>query len=418
MFHAVCRKYGVLRGPMLDDLIEGRLPSARPAAEGRRIAIAGSSGGAKGLLLDYASEQGPRLATLAPATAAALSRTSIPACRLRTRSMSAPRPVQPQKFSEICRLICADPNVDLFIMQGQLPITAGEPYPIAPFQEVLAATDKPVICYGRTAQNVTDAGRAFQAKAGLPFIQGLPETLRAAACLVAYAEAVRRGIAPLPPSRGEASSLAGAAFERSLEAHGLRLPRSARAKTPDEAAARAADIGFPVALKILSPAALHKTEVGGVALHLADRAAVRAAAAAMAARVPGPHDGFLLQEMVDGLELIAGVREDAQYGPVLAAGLGGVLVEALDDVALRLLPVDEAMAEEMLRGLKGAKLLGAFRGRRARDVAAAARAIAGLSRFFLDRRPFIADLEINPLMVLEQGQGVRAVNVRLVRRNG
>jgi acetate---CoA ligase (ADP-forming) len=97
--------------------------------------------------------------------------------------------------------------------------------------------------------------------------------------------------------------------------------------------------------------------------------------------------------------------------------LGGVLVEALDDVALRLLPVDEAAAEEMLRGLKGAKLLGAFRGGRARDVAAARRAIAGLSRLFLDHRPFLADLEINPLMVLEQGQGVRAVDVRVLRRD-
>jgi acetate---CoA ligase (ADP-forming) len=419
VFDAVCRKYGVLRVPTLDDLIEGCLafgPGRLP--KGNRIAIAGFSGGAKGLLLDYAHEQGLELATLAPATAAALKPRVDPGLPAENPlDVGATTGVQPQKFSEICRLICADPNVDLFIMQGQLPMTADEPYPIGPFQDVLAATDKPVICYGRTAQNVTDAGRAFQAKAGLPFIQGLPETLRAAACLINHGAALERGIAPMPPPRGDAPSLAGAAFDRSLEAHGLTLPKSARAKTPDEAAAQAADLGFPVALKILSPAALHKTEVGGVALHLADREAVRVAAAAMIARVPGPHDGFLLQEMVDGLELIAGVREDAQYGPVLAVGLGGVLVEALDDAALRLLPVDEAAAEEMLRSLKGAKLLGAFRGKGARDVAAACRAIAGLSRLFLDHRPFLADLEINPLMVLEQGQGVRAVDVRVLRRD-
>ena len=154
-----------------------------------------------------------------------------------------------------------------------------------------------------------------------------------------------------------------------------------------------------------------------MALGLADRDAVRAAAAAMAARVPGPCEGFLVQEMVDGLELIVGVREDAQYGPVMAAGLGGVLVEALDDVQVRLLPVDEAMAEEVLRALKGARLLGPFRGRRPRDVNAAARAMAGLSRLFLDHRPFLADLEINPLMVLEEGHGVRAVDVRLLGRD-
>ncbi len=419
VFDAVCRKYGVLRVPTLDDLIEGCLafgPGRLP--QGKRIAIAGFSGGAKGLLLDYAHEQGVELAAFAPATAAALAPRVDPGLPAENPlDVGATTGVQAGKFSEICRIIVADPNVDLFIMQGQLPMTADEPYPIGPFQDVLAATQKPVICYGRTAQNVTDAGRAYQARAGIPFIQGLPETLRAATCLIAHAEALRRGVAPLAPPRGDAAALAGAALDRLLETNGLTLPKSAQAKTPDEAAARAADIGFPVAVKILAPGALHKTEVGGVALHLADRDAVRAAAAAMAARVPGPRDGFLVQEMVSGLELIAGVREDAQYGPVMAAGLGGVMVEVLDDVVLRLLPVDEAMALEMLRSLKGARLLDAFRGQRARDVVAAARALVGLSRLFLDHRPFLADFEINPLIVLDEGQGVRAVDVRLVRRD-
>ena len=415
VFDAVCRKYGVLRVPTLDDLIEGCLAfMPRRLPRGKRIAIAGFSGGAKGLLLDYASEQGAELAVFAPATAADLKPRVDPGLPAENPlDVGATTGVQPEKFSAICRVICADPNVDLFIMQGQLPLTADEPYPLGPFQEVLAATDKPVICYGRTAQNVTDAGRAFQAKAGIPFIQGLPETLRAANCVIAHAEALRRPVAPPPPPRGNAGALAGAAFDRLLEGHGIALPKSARAASPEEAAARAAELGFPVAVKIHSSDALHKSDVGGVALGLRDRESVRAAASAMPAR-----EGFVIQEMVDGLELILGVREDAQYGPVMAAGLGGVLVEVLDDVALRLLPVDEAMAEDMLGGLKGAKLLGPFRGRPARDVAAAARAMAGLSRLFLDHRPFLADLEINPLMVLAEGNGVRAVDVRLVRREG
>ncbi len=174
-------------------------------------------------------------------------------------------------------------------------------------------------------------------------------------------------------------------------------------------------------MKIVSPQALHKTEIGGVALNLGDAAAVRAAAETMADRLRAHDprariDGFLVQEMVEGLELIVGVREDAQYGPVMVAGIGGVLVEVLNDVAIRLLPVDEALAEEMLLSLKSAALLGAFRGRAVRDVAAAARAMAGLSRLFLDHRQFLADFEINPLTVLAAGDGVRAVDVRIVRR--
>jgi succinyl-CoA synthetase beta subunit len=202
----------------------------------------------------------------------------------------------------------------------------------------------------------------------------------------------------------------------------LTPPQSAFAKTLDEAAAQAARLGFPVALKIVSPQASHKTEVGGVALGLRDAAAVRSAAEAMRARLAA-HDagarveGFLVQEMVDGLEMILGVREDPQFGPFMVAGLGGVAVEAVRDVAIRLLPIDEATARDMLQSLRGAALLAAFRGRPARDIDAVVSAMTGLSRLFLDHRPWLSDLEINPLMVLAQGQGVRAVDVRLIRPN-
>jgi acyl-CoA synthetase (NDP forming) len=423
VFDAVCRKYGVLRCPTLDDLIEGCLAFGQGRLpKGRRIAIAGFSGGAKGLLLDYAAEQGATLAAFQPETATQLGPRIDPGLPPENPlDVGATTGVQPKKFSEICRIITADPGVDLFIIQGQLPYTEAEPYSPDPFLEVMAATEKPVIAYGRTAQNVTEAGRAFQAKVGVPFIQGLPETIRAAQNLVRYAEALRVGVAPLPPPRGAASALDGEAFARLLASHGLTQPRSAFARTPDDAARRAAELGFPVAAKIQSPQALHKTEVGGVALNLADASAVRTAAEAMAlrlaARQPGATiDGFLLQEMVDGVELIVGVREDPLYGPFMLAGLGGVLVEVLRDVAIRLLPVDEAIAAEMLASLRGAPLLGEFRGRPARDLPALARAMAGLSRLFLEHRPFLRDLEINPLVALAAGAGVRAVDVRPVRR--
>jgi acetate---CoA ligase (ADP-forming) len=417
VFDAMCRKYGVLRQKTLDDLIEGCLAMRQGRLpRGRRIAIAGFSGGAKGLLLDYAAEEGVALATLAPETAAALKPRIDPGLPAENPlDVGATTGVQAQKFSEICRIVANDPNVDLFIIQGQLPFTADERYPIEPFVEVRASTDKPIIAYGRTAQNVTDAGRAFQAKAGIPFIQGLPETIRAARTLIRYGEALGRPIAPLPPAMGSEAGLAGAAFERAFAAHGLTLPRSAVALSAAEAVAQAEAIGFPVALKMLSEG-VHKSDLGGVALGLHDAAAVTRAAEAMAARLGADLEGFLVQEMVGGLEILAGVREDPQWGPVLVAGLGGVLAEVLDDVALRLLPIDEAEAREMLLALDGAVLLGPFRGRAARDVDAAAHALAGLGRLFLDHRPFLADLEINPLIVLEAGKGVRAVDVRVVRR--
>jgi succinyl-CoA synthetase beta subunit len=120
--------------------------------------------------------------------------------------------------------------------------------------------------------------------------------------------------------------------------------------------------------------------------------------------------------MVSGIEVILGVREDAQFGPFMVVGLGGILVEAVRDVAFRMLPVDEADARAMLEELRGKAILGAFRGAPARDVEALVAAIRGLSDLFLDHRHLLADLEVNPLIVGAAGEGVRAVDVRLVRR--
>ena len=280
------------------------------------------------------------------------------------------------------------------------------------------STDKPILAFGRIAQNVSDITRKFQRETDVPFIQGLPETVRALQGLVRYAAARRRGVAPLAEPLGRAESLTGEAFEALLAAHGLTPPKSALARTPDEAGAAAARIGFPVAVKVVSAAASHKTEVGGVALGLGDAQAVRAAAEAMAARLallPGAQlDGFLVQEMVNGLEMIVGVREDPQYGPFMLVGLGGIMVEVMRDVVIRLLPVDEDTAREMIGALRGVPLLGSFRGRPPRDTDAVVQALTGLSRLFVDHRLWLSDLEINPLIVLSKDEGVRAVDVRMI----
>jgi porphobilinogen deaminase len=126
--------------------------------------------------------------------------------------------------------------------------------------------------------------------------------------------------------------------------------------------------------------------------------------------------GYLVQEMVDGLELIVGVREDPQFGPFMVVGLGGVLVEVLRDVVIRLLPIDDATAREMIGSLRSAPLFGAFRGRPPRDTDAIVRAMVGLSRLFVDHRKWLSDIEVNPMIALAEGQGVRAVDVRIVRQ--
>src|SRR5205823_2204921 len=144
--------------------------------------------------------------------------------------------------------------------------------------------------------------------------------------------------------------------------------------TPNEAAAAAAAIGGPVALKAVAPGLLHKTEAGGVRLGLEGTGPVREAARVMAERLAADGHaptGFVLQEMVEGgVEMIAGIVHDPQFGPVVACGAGGTLVELLKDVSVRLTPLTRDDAAEMVRALKTYPLLAGYRGGPSRDVGA------------------------------------------------
>jgi len=420
---AVCRKFGVIRAHSLDEMIEHCLVvGQRRWSRGPRIAMVGFSGGGKGLFLDYAADEGAVMAELSTETmeiVAAQIDPGLPAQNpIDCGAGMAPRQ---DDFRKLCIDVAADPGVDIMAVQGHLPSSPDDSGDATVFSGIYDSTDKPVVAYVRVSQNVTEDGRAFQAAAQVPVTQGLWQAVRAINGLVGFSRARERGIAPLPPPSGDPGQLEGAAFDALLAEKGLTPPRSALCKTAEEAATAAARVGFPVALKIVSPQASHKTEVGGVSLNLADADAVACAAGEMTARLSA-HDpaatveGFLVQEMVDGVEFILGVREDPQFGPFMVAGLGGVLVEAMGDVALRMLPVTEDDAREMLKELRGRAILGAFRGRPPRDTDALVGAMCGLSDLFLAHRNTLADLEVNPLILLEEGAGVRAVDVRPVRR--
>jgi acetyltransferase len=244
--------------------------------------------------------------------------------------------------------------------------------------------------------------------------------IRALSGLAFYGARKGWTVAPLADPTGQPDALAGENFTATLARHGLTPPKSGFAPSAAEAATAAASIGFPVALKIVSAQISHKTEVGGVRLNLKSPEEVERAALALAASIeqamPGtPIEGFLLQEMVEGIEMIIGARTDPLYGPMLVVGAGGILVELVKDVSFRLLPVTPDDARAMVGELKVAKLLAGFRGRPAADMDALVAAICGLSDMFLTHRHLLSDLEINPLIVLPQGHGVRAVDVRPVR---
>jgi acetyltransferase len=198
-----------------------------------------------------------------------------------------------------------------------------------------------------------------------------------------------------------------------LQRHGLTPPAEALAPDASEAALKAKDIGFPVALKLLSPEIIHKTEAQAVVLGLESAEAVEAQGRLLLAR-SSTGSKLLVQKMVVGMEILLGARMDAQFGPLIMVGMGGIFVEVLKDTALRLLPVGEEEALEMLKELKGYRLLEGVRGQPRRDVKAIVRAITGLSDLFAAYRDYLSDLEFNPLIVREEGLGLAAVDVRMI----
>jgi hypothetical protein len=199
------------------------------------------------------------------------------------------------------------------------------------------------------------------------------------------------------------------------------LPPEALATSEEEAIAAAAKIGGAVALKVQSPAIVHKTEAGAVMLGLSGDAAVRDGYRAVLARAKAASpnakiDGVLVQAMAKrGREIILGVTRDPDFGPMLMVGLGGIHVEVLKDVAFAPVPLTSDDALALIGDLKGAALLDGVRGAKSADKRALAELMAALSRFAADHADQIAEIDLNPVIVHPAGDGLSVVDALIVK---
>jgi acyl-CoA synthetase (NDP forming) len=198
----------------------------------------------------------------------------------------------------------------------------------------------------------------------------------------------------------------------------LPLPRGGFCPTADEAVRVAEDIGFPVALKLASRQIVHKTEFDGVKLNLQSASSVREAFRAIEARVTrekgaGAMDGVVVQPMIyGGVELMVGVTQDLSFGPLIGFGLGGIHVEILKDVSFRVTPITDADAAEMVRSIRGYRLLQGYRGHPPADIPALEELLLRVSRL-VEEVPEIEELDLNPVIALPPGQGCVVVDARI-----
>ncbi len=259
-------------------------------------------------------------------------------------------------------------------------------------------------------ENLPEATAQMLMQNGVVPFHGIEEALAAAEIAAGIGEIWAKPLpAPLlkvQASEGTAVTLSEDEAKRALAAHGLTVPEGRTAATPETAADAAVSLGFPVVLKGLGVA--HKTEAGAVKLNLVSREAVLEAAKAMA----GVASGYLVEKMVAKpvAELIVGAMRDPVAGPVLTIGAGGILVELLEDSAILTLPASEAAIREALSGLKIAKLMDGYRGGPKGDIDALVAAVASAASYVATNASILEELDVNPVMVLPEGDGVVAAD--------
>lgn len=425
---AVFRSCGVMRCDDLDELIDVALACTFcPPAKGNRVGIVTVSGGVGGWMSDVLSLQGLEVPEFSRSLQGRL-REFLPsfAAVFNPVDVTAGSGTTDHHVRSLETVLDSD-EVDALVIVQALSTDVGLKREAERYRAAAAARKKPIVMFSYPLP--MDGMVPWLAEMGYPVYLSLRGCARAIAALVergqpvppALPDAKAAGDVAVPPElREPGQSLTEHESKRILDAYGIKGPAQSLARTADEAVAAAKALGFPVALKIQSRAIAHKTEMGGVKLRLGDEAAVRDAYAGIidGARKAAPSadiQGVLVQRMAPaGLEALTGVVVDPTFGPMITVGLGGIHTEIFKDVASAPAPMDAEQALTLLRQLKAWPLFAGARGTRTADVEALACTIAALSRFAWDHRDRIAEVDLNPVFVHPQGEGVSVADALIV----
>jgi acetate---CoA ligase (ADP-forming) len=430
---ALLAQCGVIRVDTVEELFDMAMAFGKlPVPRGNRVAVVTNAGGPGIIITDACESRGLSVVELSAATQARL-RENLPEEASVRNPVDMIASATPDSYRVALEAVLADPNVDAAIAAFVPPLRVRQ-QDVA--RAIVAARqtrpDKPMLAVLMGRAGLPE-GRADLWAAGVPAYIFPESAARSLAAMYRYSQWVERPageervfdadrelVAGLIATAREAG---GGYLERNavlavLDAYGIQTLRAGSARTADEAAAAARQLGFPVVLKIDSPDIVHKTDVGGVALDLRSEEDVRSAFAAMLERVGARQpaariDGVTVERFVrGGRETIIGVSQDPSFGPVIMFGLGGIYVEALKDVAFRIQPVSDVDAREMVREIRGIRLLEGMRGEAPADIAAIEETIQRVSQL-VGEHPEIVEMDINPFVVLEQGGIVVDARIRV-----
>jgi len=408
----------------------GRLPA------GKRIAVITISGGGGVVVADKCPEYGLEVVSLTESTQQSLREFFPTFGAVRNPVDLTSQLFLDTKLSQkALRLVMQDPEIDVagFFYNLEMP----DPEASKKIIEVYKETDKPLIVFTwPTGQDYAIEAKKNLIQAGIPVIEHIPSGLWAISALADWVNKAKEPFLYPQYKAGEEQNKSLEQFARFrqekgramtewrskliLDAYKIPITREYLAETAEDAVRAAEEIGYPVVLKIMSPDLLHKTEVGGVVLNISGPDQVKKAFEQIVERAYKSNpaaviEGILVQEMLgQGLEVFIGIKKDPVFGPAVAFGLGGIFVEVLKDTAIRIAPLREEDAREMITEIKGKALFEGVRGRPPVDVDALVDILMKVSRLAVELEDSIDEIDINPLLVYEKGAGVIAADALIV----
>ena len=427
-YDAVFAKYGFIVSNDLDEAVTiAAVLASNPLPRGDRVAVLTVSGGGGIWGADTVSMQGLQVPELSAGV-----QTEIKQWMPSYGSAKNPVDVTAQGVTlgglqKSIELFDKSDEIDATLVIMSFSSEVRMPFKEAELKPVIAAQNKPLVMYSYTLPS--DFARRELAKSGVVVLTGMTHLGVALKRLVEYSKfrlAAEADVADLAPrdlsAHLKAPMLSEADSKALLRDAGIALPKEVLVKSRDELDAAIAEVGFPLVLKIQSPDIGHKSEVGGVRIGITSKgeafSAYRDILESVQKHLPkAAIQGVLVSPMArKGVEIIIGALFDETFGPLVMVGLGGVATELFRDVIYRPAPVGVAEAETMLGELKADKLLRGFRGAPKADVAALAKLISEVSVLAARLGDRVADIELNPVLVHPEGQGVTIVDALVVRK--
>jgi acetyltransferase len=434
VYDAVFKQRGIVRLEALDDLFEVSSLFVRyKPPKGNRIGMLTTTGGGATIVADACGLLGFNFPKPSEKTVQVSSQW-LPDFASRANPLDVTMAGVGGGYRKSLDLFLNDENFDMVIPVVGTSAQFEPEMGVKPILERDKSVEKPVVSF--LNPNAEKALRILE-KEGIPTFRTPEACARGLKNLWDYGEFLkkrsRRKEVPFPsvPSVDRKGiqavfDLSGKALDEYqskwvLAQYGVPVVKEKVVRSVEEGLAAAKEIGFPIALKVLSPDILHKTEARVVKLGISSEGEFVSGYAeilqnAKRYRPDAKIEGLLIQEMIQGgTEIIVGMSQDLQFGPTVMFGLGGIFVEVYKDVSLRVAPINRIDAEEMMSEVKGSVLLGGYRGREKGDVEGVIQVLLRVSQLAMDLKEKIRELDINPLIVLGEGKGVRAVDAFIVK---